>query len=249
MENIPEKHNEIKTLFFDIEISSRKGDYWGHNYETNIIRKTEESFILSMAWAINDGPVKVISLPDYRGYRKNLTDDKKLVENIREILESGDILVGHNIDKFDIPMINLRLLIHGLKPFAPFKTIDTYKVAGKMGFSSKSLESIARDLGIRGKRDTGGYETWEGCRWGDMKSWRKMTFYNKGDVLTNREVFKRFEPFIKNRYGVVLYKEGMPCPRCRSTRIHKKGLRTKDNIYQRYKCISCDKWLYGKLKM
>ena len=41
-------------------------------------------------------------------------------------------------------------------------------------FNSNSLGDLGQTLGLGGKGDTGGFDTWLQCMAGDPKAWRRM---------------------------------------------------------------------------
>ena len=43
-------------------------------------------------------------------------DDKRILSRLNELMESADILAGHNLDAFDIKHANARFLLNGLEP-------------------------------------------------------------------------------------------------------------------------------------
>ena len=82
-------------------------------------------------------------------------DDGRIVKKLWKLLDEADIVIAHNGEKFDIPKINSRFIIHGLNPPKPYKQIDTKKVAAKQfGFSSNKLDALAGYFGFPLKKDT-----------------------------------------------------------------------------------------------
>src|SRR3546814_7474699 len=79
-------------------------------------------------------------------YHENRTDDDvDITAKLIALLDEADVVIGQNSDRFDLPTINGRALVAGLKPHSPYKTVDTCLVARKeFGFPSNSLEYLTR---------------------------------------------------------------------------------------------------------
>lgn len=238
-----------KIVFIDIETSPSLGWVWGV-WEQNVLEVEQDWFMLSFAVKWNDSKTKVYALPDYRGYKKNKTNDRLLVLELWNILNSADIVVAHNADAFDIKKANARFLVHGLQPPAPYKTVDTLKLArSKFKFDSNRLDDLARYLGIGRKLATHGKKTWLGCMEGDEKSWRTMVRYNKQDVDLLYELYMRLRPWATNHPNLGLIKDRPnTCPICGSIgKMQARGyLYTRTSKRRRYQCTHCGGWSTGE---
>jgi hypothetical protein len=162
------------------------------------------------------------------------------------LLEEADAVVTYNGDRFDIPHINRLFLSQGIKPPAPYKKIDLLKtVRNQFKFASNKLEFVCKELGLGGKVDNGGYDTWLGCMNNDPAAWAKMIKYNKKDVVLTEKLYRHILPWIKNHPNAGMYRElDRPrCPNCGSHHVQMRGTATtKTGHYQRYKCKSCGTW-------
>src|SRR3546814_6332122 len=59
-------------------------------------------------------------------YHENRTDDDvDITAKLIALLDEADVVIGQNSDRFDLPTINGRALVAGLKPPSPYKTVDT----------------------------------------------------------------------------------------------------------------------------
>ena len=188
---------EPRILFIDIETSPVRGRSWGI-YDTNIIYQEEETKLLSVAYRWNhERTTKVLTLPDFKGYKPGVVDDRLLTIEVWKLLDACDVAIAHNGDKFDIRKINGRFFVHGLMPPRPYITIDTLKVARKfLGLDSNKMNDICRLLGIGEKFSTHGIDTWMGCINGIKKAWKEMRTYNAHDVDLLVLVFERLLPWI-----------------------------------------------------
>lgn len=195
--------------------------------------------MLSFAYkVVGEGKTHCYSLPNFKGYAADPTNDKALVEKLWEILNGADVLVAHNGDAFDIKKANARFIAHGLKPPKRTKTVDTLKVLKKyFKLDSNRLDSAAQHLGVGRKLPTGGFSLWNGCMTGEPKAWKLMEKYNKQDVDLLVKVFEKLRPWITNYQ----FNQNHTCPRCTVGHLQRRGL-ARDEIRFRYECMDCGRW-------
>lgn len=171
-------------------------------------------------------------------------DDGRIVKNLWLLLDSADILVAHNGNQFDIPKMNSRFVVNGLKPPSPYKQIDTKVIAkNQFGFSSNKLEALARTFGLEGKFDTD-FDLWKRCLEGDVDAMAYMVEYNCKDVLVLEEVYLKLRPYAKGHPNLDLYVDDdtPSCPHCGSKHIHKmenKFFFTQSVKYETFRCTDC----------
>lgn len=239
-----------KILIFDIETAPNLAYVWG-KYEQNVIDYEKEWYMLSFAYKwLGEKTVHVKSLPDYKLYGKDKTNDKALVVELHKLFNEADVIIAHNGDQFDIKKSNARFLVHGLTAPSSYKTIDTKKVAKRyFNFNSNKLDDLGNILGLGRKVDTGGFELWLGCMSGDMKSWAKMCKYNKQDVVLLEAVYLRLRGWITGHPNLNVTEGTLSnCPNCHSERLHARGYAvTRVNKYQRWQCQDCGAWSKGTL--
>ena len=237
-------------LFLDIETAPNLGYVWG-KWEQDVIENERGWYILCFGYKwLGEKSVRVISLPDFRLFKKDKENDYEVMSSLWSILDQADVVVAHNGDRFDIPKINSRLVRHGFKPPSPFKTIDTRKLAkSNFGFDSNKLDDIGQYLNIGRKMHHTGFALWKGCMVGDEKSWRMMKKYNAQDVRLLERVYEKLRPWHMAHPNMNVFDERISaCPICRSKDIQKRGFGfTTTGKRQRYQCNSCGKWSVGKI--
>jgi uncharacterized protein YprB with RNaseH-like and TPR domain len=214
---------------------------WKQNVGLNQIHKDWSIITWAAMWN-DDTNVIGYKIPDFKGYTKDLRNDKKLMEKLWPLLDKADIVVAHNAVRFDIPKINTRFLYHGITPPSPYKMVDTLKVAKRyFGFTSNRLDYISKFLGFDGKIDTGGMDLWLDCLSNKKEAWDKMLSYNKQDIVILKEVYSRLLPYIQNHPNVT---HGLlECNACGGTDVQCRGfVYTQAGKYQKYVCKSCGKW-------
>lgn len=245
--------NQPKLLFWDIEIGLGKAyhfDHWGINITEK--HKILPSYLLSHAWAWNDGDIdgSILTAPEIAK-----RDTKRLVEECWKLLDECDILVAHNGKKFDVKMINGYFLKYGMPPPSPYRVIDTYVIAKKkFKLAFNTLGHLARYLGVVEKIETGGIDLWIGCDQLDQESIDKMLEYNKGDIDTLREVYKKLRAWDNDAVNFATFNQDtdMACPHCGSGDVEMvpgKYVYTSQVAYQMYVCNECSAKLRGNEKV
>jgi len=151
-----------------------------------------------LCWTLKylDGRIITRALCDYKGYKPGSEDDSKLVKELHDRFEEADILIAHNGDRFDIKESNKRFIYHELKPPAPYKTVDTLKIAKRhFKFISNKLDDLGEFLGAGAKVKHPGFDMWLGCKAGDPASWNLMKKYNRQDVILLEAVYHKLKPW------------------------------------------------------
>ncbi len=236
-------YGKAKVLFLDLETAPDIAAIWSCGYKMNVGPESliQERFIISAQWSWNDETT-------VHGMLSNIkkADDKALIKKLTRVIANADVIVGHNMSKFDARWLEGRAMINGLPPTGlPFKvTYDTLKLA-KRAFSLNSykMDYIAKLLGIPGKIKTS-YNDWMDILVRkDMKAAEGMLKYGKHDITMNRMIFEALLPYVKlpgSLSTLIAGRVTEECP-CGFGRIQKWGLKTtaKGIRYQKYRCSGC----------
>jgi hypothetical protein len=243
----------LKVLLLDIETTPSLSWVWG-NYQQDVIAVEEDWHILCFAyhWLGDPGPVKVIAQPDFPRYQEMPEDDYDVCAAIHKLLNEADVVIAHNLDKFDSRKINARLWIQGFDPPHPYKHIDTLKVVKKhFALNSNRLGDVCRQLGIGVKGETGGFGTWKGCITGDPAAWEKMKTYNIQDVVILEALYLRLRPWIDNHPPIGIYDDRPnACPKCgvdtEGNMVARKFHVTKLQKRRYFQCQACGGYSLGR---
>jgi uncharacterized protein YprB with RNaseH-like and TPR domain len=236
---------EPRVIFYDIETAPSLGYYFDLYKEGNIVSTVQSWFMLSFAYKVQgEKKIHYHCLADYPGYSKDKKNDKALVADLHRVLSSADVLVGHNIARFDARKANARFLAHGLPPPPPTKVIDTLRIARRVfKLDSNRLAAIGEYLGLGGKAVTTGWKLWESCIAGDRAAWRQMGTYNKRDVDLLEQVYDRLAPWNPSP----LFFGAGSCPVCYSNHIQRRGYNVnRSGRSPRFQCVDCSHWFAGK---
>jgi uncharacterized protein YprB with RNaseH-like and TPR domain len=232
-----------RRLFFDIETSPNIGLFWSAGYKqkidySNIIQERaiicicykweDDKEVHSLTWDCNQS-------------------DKEMLQAFINVCKEADELVGHNGDKFDLPWIRTRCILHGIEMLPKYDTIDTLKISrSKFRFNSNRLDYISKYLGI-GRKIKTEFNLWKDILLNkDEKAMQKMVKYCKMDVALLEKVFKRFAQHTYNNvhYGVVFGQDRGSCPECGSGELVKQKLRVTASGLKRiqYQCKVCHRY-------
>lgn len=233
-----------KVLSWDAEVTPTLA--WIYEpYETNMVRQEGEWFFQSYSYKwLHEKRTHVFALPDFKGYKPRIHNDYALVKSLHDLLSQADILIGHNIDKFDIRKANTRFIKHGLDPIPLWKSVDTLKIARKhFYFMGNSLDALCGFFGL-GQKKHHHSDLWYRCYNGDKKAWKEMKEYNAQDVILGEKLYLKLRPWIKNHPNMnILLGSTSKCPFCGSDKTHKCGTEFRKtlspSLVQRYRCLDC----------
>lgn len=234
---------KAKILFLDIETSPNIVAAWRCGYKLNIGTDSiiQERFMISAQWAWNnDRATGMLS-----NFKK--ADDKKLINTVRNEIIKADLIIGHNVRKFDLRWIEGRAFINGLKPtgskFSPH--LDTMILA-KQAFDLNGyrMDYLSKLSGDKGKMSTS-YSDWmEVLVNKDQARAEYLLKYGIKDIDVNRKLFKKILPYCKlpHHLGALISGDMLSCQACGSSHLNAKGYRTavkSGTTYQRLVCADC----------
>jgi len=240
-----------RVLLLDIETSPVLASVWRlfkENIGLNQINLDWHLLSYSAKWLGSEE----VFYNDQR-YQEDITNDTNLLLDLWALLDEADIVITQNGKKFDIPKIKSRMIINGLKPFSPVKHIDTLIIAkSTFGFTSNKLEYMTDALCSDTKKSKHskfpGFELWKECLNGNMEAWEEMEVYNKDDVISLEELYKKLSPWSDRLPNFSLYtKEDKFMCNCGSHNIVTNGyVYTDVSKFQGYVCQDCGKSYRGR---
>lgn len=237
-----------KILIFDIETAPMRAYVW-RMWKENIAPCQVISDWFMIAWSakwLYAGEVMGDVLTSKEAVAE---DDSRIVKSLWKLIDAADIVVSHNGDRFDIPRMNARFIIHDLYPPKPYFSVDTCQTARRQfGFSSNRLDSLADYFGFDHKLDTD-FSLWQKCLEGDSEALGYMSEYNKRDVTLLEEVYLKLRPWIRNHPNISNILQDMNvCTVCGSYRLEKiEGeYYTGVNRYELYRCKDCGAVIRGR---
>lgn len=232
-----------RVLFVDIETAPMLVYCWGlfdQNIGLNQIKEDWHMLSFACKWADE----KTVHYYD-QSNAKSIENDKELLKKLREYLDEADIVVGHNVKKFDHKKINARLLTHDIKPPSSYRMIDTLTIMKKhFSLSSNKLEYASGLLNKKYKKlkhnKYPGFSLWSACLKNDQEAWKEMEKYNRYDILSLEELYSKLIPWDNTiNFNVYNDDESNVC-QCGSTHFKKNGFKyTNGGRFQRWVCLEC----------
>lgn len=230
-----------RILLLDIESAPTKAHVWGRwKQNVGLNQVLSEGYMLtySAKW-LGDTLIMCNRI-------KEPEDDREIVAELAELIDQADMIVAHNLVKFDWPTIKTRMVFHGMLPPKPVRIVDTLQIAKKaFRFPSNSLDSIASYLGLERKLHNSGMDLWNRCVLVDDGAMEEMLEYNRQDVVVLEQVYNKLAPWYNQHPSVaVLYDDGKKhCPLCGGTDLRKldKSYFTNTSEFDSYRCEDCGK--------
>lgn len=246
------KNSGPKILVLDIETSPIISYTWGlfdQNVGLNQIKVDWHILSYSAKWYQDAagktyGPHSKVMYKDQRN-EKDITNDKALLKQVWDLLDSTDILLTQNGVRFDHKKLNARFVLSKMQPPSSYKHIDTLQIAKKyFSFTSNKLEYMSDKLCVKYKKQTkrefAGFELWKECLAGNKKAWNEMEKYNRYDVLALEELYHKLSPW-DNSIDFNIYSDELTFKcKCGSEDLMKRGfLYSPMGKFQRFRCNSC----------
>lgn len=239
------KEGSKKILCFDIETAPMvvyTWDLWPKFISHDSIIEDWSVLTWSAKWLGQDDMMNASVDP------KSPRDDFDVCEQLWQLFDKADIIVGHNGDRFDIKKMNTRFLLHGFPEPLPYRSVDTLKIAKrKFSFSSNRLDYISKATGGEGKVSHEGFPMWVKCLKGDKTALADMQRYNDGDVLELERIYLRLRGWDNLHPNTSLYTDStqLLCPVCGGGDVEPTGgfSYTQTAKYATYRCktLSCGK--------
>lgn len=230
-----------KILLLDIECAPTQAFVWGR-FDQTVAQKQviKEGYLLTYSAKWLGEP----TIYSNRIFEKE--NDECLVRELADLMDQAHLVICHNAERFDVPLIKTRMLALGMAPPSPSKIVDTLKMAKReFRFPSNSLDNIAAYLGLSRKASHSGFELWVKCMNMDDNAFDEMLEYNVQDVVVLEELYMKLRPWYKTHPNVALYEpaDKARCVCCGSenlTHIDKKFY-TSVSEFDVYKCVDCGK--------
>lgn len=246
----PVPSTQAKVLVFDIETApmiTYSWSKWPDSIPDNFIIRDWYILTWSAKWLFSDEVIEEKCTPT----EAKAGDDERIVKKLWKVLDEADIVIAHNLLKFDEKRANTRFLKYGLNPPSSYQKIDTLMHARKkLSVTSNRLDYLAQQFfEIEGKIDTA-KGLWREATEGSAQALKDMAEYCSQDVKVLESVYLCMRSWITPHPNMNLFTDGSNtvCPACGSEDLKKlKGrfYRTYANVYQEHRCNSCGATSHG----
>ncbi len=229
----------LKRLFFDIETTPHKAYTWNlYNAMISYDMVIEPSKVICISYKW-EGSEQVFRL----NWDKNM-DDKQMLTEFVEILNSADELVGHNGDRFDIRVVRTRCLFHRIPVIPTYQTLDTLKKARSgFKFPNNKLDTILKYLGIGEKLPHSGWSMWKKVMENSPDALTEMGNYCDIDVLRLEDLFLVMQNYFKHNTHTAVVGGGYKyeCPNCggEDSQLVQNRFTSVGTIKRLMECLTC----------
>lgn len=216
-------------LPFDIETTHLKADF-GTILSFGYQRFTVNEGIYT---ALDRKPV-VLSIADTKTFKKDPTNDRELVKQIKEVMLGANIWIGYYSKGFDLKFIQAKLGEHklGYLPAMGRAHIDLFFVAkSAFALSRKSLGNVSYHLGVEGNKTPVEGRIWKRAMAGDEKSIRYVVNHNRSDVELTWNLYKEMLPLMT---GHAFVGRKTACNRCGAP-TQRRGLAPTATVKDQYR--------------
>lgn len=218
-----------KVVLFDIESTSLNADFGyclAFGWKELGQHKTNVAFINNKA--------------------KRPPNDKAVLQVALDVLSSADLIVGWYSKRFDVPMLQARLLYYNMGVIPPVPHIDCWEVCrSKLKLSSNRLANASDFLGLAQKTVLSG-QTWVKATFGDKAALRYIVDHCRRDVDVLEQAYLRLRPLTSQHPNLNLITGTGGCPVCGGS-VQSRGWTIASlRRSRRYQCIKCGHWSRGK---
>lgn len=231
----------MNRLFADIETSPNIGLFWRAGYKQNISYENiiDERGIICIGYKWEkEKRAQCLTWDENQ-------DDRAMLEEFCNIMSRADEIVFHNGDRFDLPWIRSRAMMHGLPPWSEPKSVDTLQWSRrKFYFNSNRLDYLGEILTGGGKIKT------EYGMWKDIllkqcpKALQKMVRYCKRDVVKLQEVYERLAAYVPAKTHASVLNGGdkwtspyVDCPeKAKAVKVSKTNVTARGTVQYQMQC-------------
>lgn len=204
---------KARILCWDIETTNLKADF---------------GFILAIGYKfVGDKRTRVLSIGDFTS--KNFRfREKALVKEFLSIINSADISVTHNGQRYDHTWLNAKCLEYKLGFPKNIPQVDTLQIARKhlKAVSRKRLETISYYLGTHEEKTPVEGRIWVDAALGSRKAIKYIVDHCRADVDVLEEVYLQMRPLLQGHPRV----QGFgPCRYCGSYDLIRRGFAYSSN--------------------
>lgn len=242
LDPLPRLITPASVLVFDIETFPILTYSWGARMQYIPIEYVFKDWAViswSAKWLYAPKTMTAILTPKEAKNR----DDKRIMIELWDLVNSADVIIGHNVRQFDLKKINWRFKMYNLNPPHYYKIIDTLKGSrGAWNPTSHKLDWLGKYLIGKQKVKTD-FDLWQGCDQGNPKSLDQMAKYNRQDVLLVENVYTEMRAWLPSHPNMLLYidqDDEEACGRCTSKNIKSTGFYfTNCYKYKAWRCLDC----------
>jgi hypothetical protein len=222
---------------------------------------TQDWFMFCAAIQYEGKKTKLISiLNDPERFKKDFTDDYHVIKELRDFIDSVDILIAHNGDHFDWKKFKAKLIKYKIAPPRKPILIDTYKESKTAQFTSGKLGDLSVQLDLPHKSHSNqgdwliatlpygtyviGSKVIEITVQTKQAALKRIGEYNLKDIPPLVNLYKRLRPYMNRHPNLNQWaKDGKPvCTNCGSSNLNPDG---STRGFPKFRCGNCGHHVSG----
>ena len=142
--------------------------------------------VTCIAWSwVGSDEVKAITCGGSAGLYEKPQRRKLMLARFRRELDKATMVTGHNLLRFDLPVLNADLIRLGLPPLGPVRVQDTMRIVRTKGLK-KGLDNLSGMLKTLAKKEAKDWQEWEDAY--ATPGWPEVISRAKSDVVLHKEV-------------------------------------------------------------
>jgi uncharacterized protein YprB with RNaseH-like and TPR domain len=199
-----ERASHRKTQHIGRQLKFMRTCAW--DLETTNLNANFGIILCSSIKAFGEDELTINRIDDDPDYEKHRWDDAYLCEHIRNELEKYQVIVVWNGIRFDLPMLESRLVKHRMRPIDKTNMVFVdllWAARYRMRLSSNSLERVIEYLGTETQKTPLIGDLWIRAMAGDTKALDQIQIHNERDVESLEEVADHLSRFVKLQYKLI----------------------------------------------
>lgn len=145
--------------------------------------------VTCVAWGvIGEGKIQSRIATTAGLYEKPELRRKMLLPLFEEMLVPGTILTGHNVERFDLPVLNAEAMRLGLPPLKNLMVSDTMRLPRAKGFR-KGLDNMSELLSVPTPKQAMSWQAWQDA-YAEL-GWAGIRSRCESDVRMHMQLRKR----------------------------------------------------------
>lgn len=244
-----------RVIALDIETFPLEVYVWGIRDQHIAVNQIKEDWSVA-SWAakwFGDDPAKIVYKDTSQ--QKDVRDDRRILKPLWNLLNEAEIVISQNGKKFDSRRLNARLIMHGMKPPAPYKHLDTYEILSRVAdLTSNKLEYYTAKLCPHFKKlqhkNFPGMTLWTECLKKNPKAWAEMREYNIHDVLSTEDLLDTVKAWVPEYMPKIfaVTDTARECGTCGHVGQMIEGPErlAASYRYKQHRCPKCGSWQKGE---
>ncbi len=194
-----QKYGSLTTTTIMGQTVSRRIDFF--DFESTGLKGTFAQILVACFLSLDGKDVVTFRL-DNKKYKpkKRFDDDSKLIEAVRDYMEESFCWVSWYGKMFDVPLLQTRLALHGMKPLERRLHVDLlyYSRKPNLLLHSSRLDSVAKSFQFKTQKTDLLPDAWMAARSLEKKAMDTIVEHCQADVQVLGEAWDVLSPFVRN---------------------------------------------------